>query len=111
MKGLSPSGVELEVMTLATFDFSSKDAPNALIGRFLEAIELTITKKQDSDYAQALLNCCIKQHREVISDDADLLKRLASVRRACEENFAKVEDLLNHNICMVSHFTGVQIGQ
>ena len=45
MKGLSPSGVELEIMTLANFDFTSKDDPNSLIGRFLEAIELTIQMK------------------------------------------------------------------
>lgn len=68
MKSLSPSGVELEIMNLVSFDFSAdmQANPNYYLGQFLKAILECIRGKNDADFCQALLNCCLKVNHEHI---------------------------------------------
>ena len=109
MKGLTPSGVELEIMTLATFNFGQDEELNAMIHHFLDVIDSTIAAKKDADYTQALLNCVLKTHSDVILEDKKLLLKAESVARASQKAFHNLEDLINQNLCMVSHFTGVMM--
>jgi len=96
MKGLTPSGVELEIMTLATFDFGSGETdPNATLNYFLDVIATTIAIKKDADYTQALFNCLLKTHSEIILEDEDLLTKTESIARASQLNFHNLEDLIN----------------
>lgn len=71
MKTLSPSGVELEMMSLTSFDFSEdmQANPNYFLGRFLEALLLCVRARNEADFCQALLNCCIKTNYETVVQD------------------------------------------
>jgi len=50
MKNLSPSGVELEILMLATFDFSDKIEPTEMIKRHLAILTKRIEEKLDAEY-------------------------------------------------------------
>lgn len=108
MKSLSPSGVELEIMTLANFDMG-EETPDQKITLFLSMLLSAIRKRHDTDYIHALLNCCLKSHYDLIVTTESLVDKLREIRQASQESFAKMDELLNHNICMISNFTGVQI--
>lgn len=75
MKTLSPSGVELEIMNLTSFDFSEdmKENANYFLAKFLDVLLVSIRGQNDSDFVQALLNCCIKTNYETILQDEDLV--------------------------------------
>lgn len=82
MKTLSPSGVELEIMNLVSFDFSADMQANSnyyvsanrrlllfsviniflllQLGQFLKALLECIKGRNEADFCQALLNCCLK---------------------------------------------------
>lgn len=61
MKGLSPSGVELEILSLGNFDFKNPEStPTNKIGKFLSHLLSRIQAKKDCDYVHALLNCCLR---------------------------------------------------
>lgn len=68
MKTLSPSGVELEIMGLVSFDFSEdmQSNSNFFVAQFLTVILETVKTKNEADFCQALLNCCLKVNYEVI---------------------------------------------
>ena len=63
----------------------------------------------ESDFNQALLNCFLKAHYDLIIEDEDLMTKVKLIMSESERNFEDVENLINHNICMISHFTGVQM--
>jgi hypothetical protein len=69
----------------------------------------TIRNKKDADYTQALLNCTIKTHSDMILEDKDLLEKAEAIAVESELAFERLEDLISHNLCMVSHFTGVTL--
>ena len=111
MKTLSPSGVELEIMGLTSFDFSADmqaDA-NHYLARFLSLILECVKTRGEADFCQALLNCCLKVNYETIVQDEALIAQVKAIQRAGKSNFEEFEDLLGHNLCMISQFTGVQI--
>ena len=66
MKGLSPSGVELEIMTLSTFSFGAGEEMNSNIINFLNVLADTIALNKDADYTQSLINCVLKVHNDII---------------------------------------------
>ena len=72
-------------------------------------LEASLRQKTDSDFAQALLNCCLKVHYDILMEDDELVAQLKGLEQVSKNGFNSLEDLINHNICMVSHFTGVQI--
>jgi len=37
------------------------------------------------------------------------MKQIIEIRSSTNKGFSSLEDLLNHNICMISSFTGVQM--
>lgn len=63
----------------------------------------------DADFTQALLNCCLKVHFDTIIDDSELMQKVRELKETTEKRFSSFEDMLAENICMISHFTGVQI--
>ena len=73
-------------------------------------VKLTIKSKADSDFVQALLNCCLKVNYETIVASTSLTEKLREIQKISKQNYEEFEDMLSHNICMVSHFTGVQVG-
>ena len=111
MKTLSPSGVELEIMGLVSFDFSEDMQSNAnfFLANFLTLLLECVRTQNDADFCQALLNCCLKVNYETILQDEDLVSQDKAIQRQSKRNFEEFEDLLSHNICMISHFTGIQI--
>ena len=55
------------------------------------------------------MNCFLKAHYDIIIDDEDLMSKVRVIMNESERNFEEVESLINHNICMISYFTGVQM--
>jgi len=108
MKTLSPSGVELEIMGLASFDFSAdmQSNSNFYIAQFLTVILECVRTRNEADFCQALLNCCLKINYEAIVQDDALVGQIKAIQKAGKRNFEEFEDLLGHNLCMISHFTG-----
>ena len=72
LKSLSPSGVELEFLSLSTFDLDAKTPE----GDRLNYVSLMLTffleytrRKQDTDFVQAMLNCFLKTHFDAIMNE------------------------------------------
>jgi hypothetical protein len=81
MKGLTPSGVELEVMGLVSFDFTDeqRDNPDYYLMRFLEMIKQVVLTRLDSDFVQALLNCCLKVNYETLIANDNLMEKVRDI--------------------------------
>jgi len=45
----------------------------------------------------------------MILEDKDLLEKAEAIAVESELAFERLEDLISHNLCMVSHFTGVTL--
>jgi len=74
MKGLSPSGVELEILSLGNFDFKNPEStPTNKIDKFLNHLLSRIKAKKDCDYVHALLNCCLRLHYDLLMSENDLI--------------------------------------
>ena len=59
LKTLSPSGIELEFLSLASFDFSKDrqlEQPNELLLRMLNTLLAAIRSNKECDFVQAMLN-------------------------------------------------------
>jgi Utp21 specific WD40 associated putative domain len=65
--------------------------------------------KVDTDFTQAMINCFLKAHYDAIMEDEVLVGKVKQVMDATEKSYSELEQLIDHNICMVSHFTGIQI--
>lgn len=76
---------------------------------FLDTIQECLKRQIDADYTQALLNCCLKNHFDIIVADQDLMLKVKAIKQVTVQRFSAFEDMLAENICMISHFTGVQI--
>ena len=68
-----------------------------------------VQKKVDSDFTQSLINCFLKTHYDVIIEDEELMAKVAAIMEETESSFEELENLIDHNLCMVSHFTGIQM--
>lgn len=67
MKTLSPSGVELELLTLNILSIGQTEhSAKQLVARFLEALSEVMKSGREFDFVQALLNCCLKTHIDLI---------------------------------------------
>jgi hypothetical protein len=113
LKSLSPSGLELEFLSLSTFDLDAKSEVTNCVSLMLTFfLELT-RRKQDTDFIQALLNCFLKTHYDAImsedSEDGEMIGKVLQIQQASEEAFHELEAMIDHNQCMVSHFTGIQM--
>lgn len=108
LKTLSPSGVELEFLSLSTFDLDSKDE-GSLLSLMLDFFLAQITRRVDTDFTQAMLNCFLKAHYDVLLEDGQMMDKLEAIQRETEESFSRLEALIDHNMCMVAHFTGLQM--
>mmetsp|Transcript_6647 Transcript_6647/g.5951 ORF Transcript_6647/g.5951 Transcript_6647/m.5951 type:complete len:89 (+) Transcript_6647:472-738(+) len=75
--------------------------------RMLKFFLMMITSKREVDFIQAILNCFLKIHAETIMEDEELVKKLQQIEEENEKSFEDLENLINHNVCMLSHFTGV----
>ena len=51
----------------------------------------------------------LQTNYEQITQDDQLVDLIKTIQRTGKRNFEDFEDLLGHNLCMISHFTGVQI--
>jgi len=62
LKTLTPSGIELEFISLASFDIdrtqegSALQNPNSILLKMLTILHQAINANQDSDFVQAMLN-------------------------------------------------------
>ena len=77
LKSLSPSGVELEFISLSAMDYSKKDidiekSMNVHIQNMLEVFEQALMRHTDSDFVHACLNNFLKTHYEIIVEDSIL---------------------------------------
>ena len=84
LKTLSPSGVELEFISLSAIDYRDKSldvekSMNIHIQNMLECFIGALKKQKDCDFVQACLNNFLKLHLELIQDD-EILSNLL-----CEE--------------------------
>lgn len=116
MKSLSPSGIELEFLSLSTFDLDNKSADGVPLNYVLLMLNFfldMIRSKQDSDFTQSMLNCFLKTHYDAIMHEDDetgeLIQKVQEIQEETERSFSELESLIDHNLCMVSHFTGIQM--
>lgn len=68
-----------------------------------------VQHKVDTDFTQSMLNCFLKTHYDIIMEDDTLMDKVEKVMQETETSFEELERLIDHNMCMVSHFTGIQI--
>ena len=74
MKSLSPSGIELEFLSLSTFDLDNKSADGVPLNYVLLMLNFfheMIRSKHDSDFTQSMLNCFLKTHNDAIMHEDD----------------------------------------
>ena len=55
------------------------------------------------------LTSAFQTNYETILQDDALMAQVKTIKQVSQKNFEDFEDLLAHNLCMLSHFTGVQI--
>ena len=53
------------------------------------------------------LTSVVQTNYETILQDEALMEQVTAINRTGQRNFEEFEDLLGHNLCMISHFTGV----
>lgn len=63
--------------------------------------------KQDSDFTQSLINCFMKTHYDILIEDEDLMNKVSIIMNETEKNHDDLEEVINHNICMISHFVDI----
>ena len=106
--------MELEFLSLTTFDLDAKSTT----GEPLNYVSLMLTffleytkRRQETDFVQAMLNCFLKTHYDAImlEDDGEMIQKVHQIQEASEEAFRDLEAMIDHNQCMVSHFTGIQM--
>ena len=109
--------MELEFLSLSTFDLDAKSES----GEPLNYVSLMLTffleytkRRQETDFVQAMLNCFLKTHYDAImledpSEDGEMIQKVRQIQEASEDAFRDLEAMIDHNQCMVSHFTGIQM--
>jgi 3-dehydroquinate dehydratase len=113
LKTLSPSGVELEFISLASFEFTGLDSgkqlsnPNLLLTKMLQIFDEVVKANREADFVHALLNNFLQSHHDIIIEDQDLSHQLSAMREALEIQFSQVENLVSSNLCMTSYFSGI----
>jgi len=110
LKTLSPSGVELEFLSLASFDFSKDrqlENPNELLLRMLNVLHGAVKSNKDCDFVQALLNNFLQNHHDLIVNDEKLSELLSNVKAYTGRQFEEVEGLISGNVCMTEYFAGL----
>ena len=68
-----------------------------------------VERKVDTDFTQSMINCFLKTHYDMIMEDEELIEKVNTIMSETESSFSELEGLIDHNLCMVSHFTGIQI--
>jgi hypothetical protein len=62
---------------------------------------------KDFDFLQALLNNFLKSHNDAIIEDEDLTETLMEIHDRVANKFAKMEELIQGNLCMAQYFAGI----
>jgi len=105
LKSLSPSGVELQFLSLSTFDLDTKtasggDAVNYVSLMLTFFLEYTL-RKQDTDFVQAMLNCFLKSHYDAImqedNEEGEMIGKVLAIQEASQEAFRELESMIDHN--------------
>jgi hypothetical protein len=106
LKTLTPSGIELEFISLASFDIdknaegSALQGPNSILMKMLNILHQAIQANQDSDFVQAMLNNFLQNHYDIIVQDDELSALLSEIRSVIKSKFTHVESLVASNLCM-----------
>ena len=58
---------------------------------------------------QSLINCFLRSHYDILIDDETLMEKVQLMLTENSKNQEELEDLINHNICMISHFVDIQL--
>ena len=77
LKSLSPSGVELEFISLGSFEFGTDPAES--VGKMLKVFESAVKTSSDFDFVQAMLNNFLKNHQEIIVNEEKLSEILERI--------------------------------
>lgn len=79
LKTLSPSGIEIEFISLSSFEIEAVKkegenlvSPNKMISKMLSVFLKLVQGNSDVDFVQALLNNFLKLHNDIIIDDLEL---------------------------------------
>lgn len=112
MKTLSPSGIELELISLSSFEIdrtkeTKLQSPNMLLERMLDVFSAAVRSNTDSDFVQAILNNFLQNHYDLIVQDDDLSAQLSEVRCLINNKFERLENLIGGNLCMAQYFSGL----
>jgi|TARA_B110000285_G_C14744474_1_gene432311 hypothetical protein len=115
LKTLSPSGIEIEFISLSSFDVDKDQtdpsekliSPNATISKMMGVFEKCIEANIDCDFVQAMLNVFLKKHSDIIIEDVDLTDKMVEIKDKMDGKFDKLEHLINGNLCMTQYFAAV----
>lgn len=117
LKTLSPSGIEIEILSLSSFDVDhlskNEDAdsklvsPNKILQKMMEVFEECVEASIDCDFLQAVLNVFLKKHADLIVEDQELSHQMAMLKDKMDHKFSKLEHLINGNLCMTQYFAAV----
>jgi len=78
-----------------------------MLERMMLVLIKALETAKDFDFVQALLNNFLKNHSDAIIDDEVLTERLNEINGQLESKFAKMEELIQGNLCMSQYFAGI----
>ncbi|CAK5040589.1 unnamed protein product [Aphanomyces euteiches] len=107
LQSLSASGVDVELSTLCMGDFDEEGKQSLHL--FLDFLLAMVDTRQQFQLIQVYLNRFVKVHEDVLVQDTALLDKLSELHAKQQEAWRHVEQLLDHNLCLVAHLTHMQM--
>jgi len=110
LKSLSPSGVELEFISLSSYTFDkTQEGGKARSGLedMLKTLVSLVDENKEVDFVQALLNNFLSHYHETIVAEVELVQMVRRLKDKLEGQFKQAEDLLNGSLCMTQYFSAL----
>eukprot|EP01130_Rhizamoeba_saxonica_P018231 TRINITY_DN9057_c0_g1_i1.p1 TRINITY_DN9057_c0_g1~~TRINITY_DN9057_c0_g1_i1.p1 ORF type:complete len:883 (-),score=176.62 TRINITY_DN9057_c0_g1_i1:97-2664(-) len=99
LKSLSPSGIDFTLKSLS-YDHGFEEFI-LVLNFILEQLK----KKQDFELVQAVLNVILKEHGEIMAENELVLSLCEEIEAVQSVYWTQLQDMFNHNICLISYFT------
>ncbi|GLD95882.1 hypothetical protein PINS_up004560 [Pythium insidiosum] len=107
LQTLSASAVDVELNTLCMGDFDEEG--KALVGLFLEFLEVEMATRRHFQVLQAYLNRFLKLYEQLLVADAALLRRVDALCSVQQQQWEHLQQLLHNNLCLVQYFSKIQM--
>lgn len=97
LKTLPPAAIEAEVTSMAPDAGGNID----VMKQFLKMLDVMLKSNRDFELAQSYLSLFLKMHTKIISQNEDMRDSLESVEESATKAWAKLQNELLYNICVV----------